>query len=224
MEVKAAATDSVTFVPDSSSVPYQLRTPGEDFLQQFRQEAAFNYQEEVITQPEWLERLLKWINEHMFRINYSGKGEGLNIALKISAILLAIFLIYKLIHSWSFFLPARKSKPLEGVEELVGESLTPVSYTQLVTEAEQKGDFALAIRIHYWYILYLLDQQSRIHWEKNKTNQLYCYELKDELLKKDFRHLTWIFDCVCYGEFEVDARLYQESAKVFHHFRQRIGE
>lgn len=203
---------------------YQLRIPEEDFFEKFRRDEAFNYHQEVAKWPGWMEDILEWLDKHVFRIHYNGKWDSLDLILKISAVLLVIFLIYRLIRSKIFFVHVRKDKPLEGVEVLVGESLSRDSYAQLVRDAEKKGDFVLAIRIHYWYILYLMDCQALIHWELHKTNRSYCYELKDEWLKKDFERLTWIFDCVCYGEFEVRPDLYAELSGEFDRFREKWGK
>lgn len=193
---------------------YQLRTPGEEFLQQFREDPSFNYTT-VQLELDWWKRLKWWILKHIFRKHEAVDAPWLDWVLRIAAGLLIAFVIYKIVRSKYLFAPSGKTKSLQGIDTLVGEQLNPVSYLQLVDDAVAKGDFAMAIRIHYWYILYLMDEKGVIRWDVHKTNLSYWYEIKDEQLRQKFGRLTHIFDCVCYGEFYVDADLYKELSAEF---------
>lgn len=209
--IVAAMPEAVTV----DSLPeYQLRTPGEEFLQQFREDPSFNYTT-VQLELDWWKRLKWWILKHIFRKHEVVEAPWLDWVLKIIPGLLIAFILFKIVRSKYLFAPSGKTKSLEGIDTLVGEQLNPVSYLQLVDDAVAKGDFAMAIRIHYWYILYLMDEKGVIRWDVHKTNLSYWYEIKDEQLRQKFGRLTHIFDCVCYGEFHVDADLYRELSAEF---------
>lgn len=209
--IVAALPETVTV----DSLPeYQLRAPGEEFLQQFREDPSFNYTT-VQLELDWWKRLKWWILKHIFRKHEVVDAPWLDWVLRIAAGLLIAFVIYKIVRSKYLFAPSGKTKSLQGIDTLIGEQLNPVSYLQLVDDAVAKGDFAMAIRIHYWYVLYLMDEKGVIRWDVHKTNLSYWYEIKDEQLRQKFGRLTHIFDCVCYGEFHVDADLYKELSAEF---------
>ena len=67
-----------------------------------------------------------------------------------------------------------------------------------------------------------MDEKGMIRWDAHKTNRSYYYELKDKALRDDFEKLAYIFDCVCYGDFEVSASLYGQLEPVFDEFRDKL--
>ena len=71
-------------------------------------------------------------------------------------------------------------------------------------------------------LLHLMDEKGMIRWDAHKTNRSYYYELKDKALRDDFEKLAYIFDCVCYGDFEVSASLYGQLEPVFDEFRDKL--
>ena len=87
-----------------------------------------------------------------------------------------------------------------------------------------RRDYVLALRIHYWYVLQLLDADGRIHWDACRTNWAYCHELKEEELKAPFLRLTRIFEYVCYGEFQIDNLEYEQLSREFEDFRDLLEQ
>ena len=74
----------------------------------------------------------------------------------------------------------------------------------------------------YYAILIIRTCKLMIRWDAHKTNRSYYYELKDKALRDDFEKLAYIFDCVCYGDFEVSASLYGQLEPVFDEFRDKL--
>ena len=136
--------------------------------------------------------------------------------------LIVVFGIYKLVRS-KFWLTA-KSEPdfQKTMAPWIGEAWNELSYRQMLEQAVAENDFKLAIRIRYGGLLHLMDEKGMIRWDAHKTNRSYYYELKDKALRDDFEKLAYIFDCVCYGDFEVSASLYGQLEPVFDEFRDKL--
>lgn len=146
----------------------------------------------------------------------------LDLLLKVLAGLIVVFGIYKLVRS-KFWLTA-KSEPdfQKTMAPWIGEAWNELSYRQMLEQAVAENDFKLAIRIRYGGLLHLMDEKGMIRWDAHKTNRSYYYELKDKALRDDFEKLAYIFDCVCYGDFEVSASLYGQLEPVFDEFRDKL--
>lgn len=206
-------------VQDSVSVGIRVRQPEEQFLQQFREDPAFNYFT-VQSGPSLWDRLKWWIWRHLnLNISSSGDNFWLQLILEGMALALVILLIY-----WLVKRKYLKRKSRNAVAEVVDlkEQLDDISYPGLVEQAVVAGNYSLAVRIHYLYILRLLDEKEIIHWDVHRTNLSYYYEIKGEKLREHFRKLIRIFDCVCYGEFQVDKDLYCSLEQEFNAFRKEI--
>ena len=171
---------------------------------------------------DWWQRLRWWLMQHIFG-SYTHKDiVWLDLLLKVLAGLIVVFGIYKLVRS-KFWLTA-KSKPdfQKTMDPWIGEAWNELSYRQMLEQAVAENDFKLAIRIRYGGLLHLMDEKGMIRWDAHKTNRSYYYELKDKALRDDFEKLAYIFDCVCYGDFEVSASLYGQLEPVFDEFRDKL--
>lgn len=207
---------------------YQLRIPDEKLMRSYREDAAFNYTRQKTEVPEWLQRCMDWIKKHLFGIKYSshvtGTSEWWDVLLRIGAIAVLVFIIYKVVRS-KYGLPfGRKEKqfPVELIQE-GPENVDENSYVAWLERAKNSKNFSLAVRIHYLYILFLLDRNGVISWDKRKTNIAYLYEIKDVQMKTVFKELSWIFDCVCYGEFIIGEQAFQQIENKFKAFQKEIG-
>lgn len=202
---------------------YRLRVPGDDFLQKFRNDRAFDYRERLQA-VGWWQKFKFWLGRHFLKDYAVGWGRVIYWLSIVIACGMIVFLLYRLLLSQGRYVPVRDKEVLTGIDALAGTVLNAESYTALIGQAEAKKDFALAVRIHYRYILWLLDREKLISWNVHKTNLSYCCELKEEKLRTAFRGLTSAFDCVCYGEFAVDEALYRELCEDFQLFQQQIGQ
>lgn len=207
---------------------YRMRTPDEKLMKSYREDAAFNYTRPKSEMPEWAQRFLDWIKRHLFGIKFSSGGPVLpawwDILLRIGAIAIVVFIIYKIVRSKYGFPVGRKEKyfPAELVRD-VPEKVDENSYTTWLERAIDGKNYSLAVRIHYLYILFLLDRSGIITWDKRKTNVAYLYEIKDDRTKTVFKELSWIFDCVCYGDFPIGESAFEPIEKKFKAFQKEIG-
>ena len=216
LALSGAATEPATFKE------YGLRKPEEHFMDAFLQDPDFKYFMKARETPGWWQQLEAWIMRHLFRRHSLEAPEGLGFVLNILALLLLAFLIYKFIQGkyWKKF-SFRRSERAEDTN-LVAQQVNTVSYPALIRQALLSRDYILALRIQYWYILYLMDERGIIRNEVYKTNLSYYYEIREDRLKQGFIRVSRVFDCICYGEFKVDEALYQELHEEFNKFQEEV--
>lgn len=226
-----ALTSGVVRAEESSSLPvntimtdtltdYRQRMPAPEFLQEFREDPEFQYVRDDVA-SHWGLELERWLQKLLFREPSSLQLGILNIIFVLVVIAFLVFLIYKLVRGHYFRGPA----PLRaGGEMMSGERVDEVAYPQLLRQALDKEDFALAVRVNYWYVLHLMDGKGIICWEPYKTNRAYAQEVKDQRYGECFKKLSRIFDCVCYGDFEIDTILYHELEQEFLTFQRILDE
>lgn len=201
---------------------YQLRTPDIEFIQSFRDDPVFDYRERVQQSTFW-EQVKNWMMKHLL-ISSSRKIGYVTIwTLKILAVVAVLFLLYMLIRN-GVNSPFRKKVKTFAPDELTIEVCkNEMTYRERLEHAVSAADYVLAVRLHYLYLLHLLDERNIVRWDIHKTNLSYYYEIRNENIRKQFGELSRVFDCVCYGEFPIDRELYQIVEKQFMDFRGGVA-
>lgn len=218
MKAEKSIPESVTV--DSLPV-YQLRQPDEQFMRQFRDDPAFNYKFQQPGPGIWY-YIRDWIWRHLPGFGLSAGISWLGIVLKITFALLLLFLIYRCIRVYYRRKTTYENPGFQTEDILLNGRLDEVSYPGLVQQAVDEENYVLAVRIHYLYILRLLDAKGFIHWDTNRTNWSYYYEIREERLQRPFGVLVRIFEYVCYGEFQVDKDLYKRLSQEFNDYQKEI--
>ena len=54
-----------------------------------------------------------------------------------------------------------------------------------------------------------------IEWDIEKTNTDYLYEIKNPIHKEEFTYLSYLYNYIWYGEFEIDERMFQKAENRF---------
>lgn len=208
----------------SSDSLYVLRSPDAHFLEKYREDAAFDYgvtSHESLGLWDWIKQ---WILEHLFRMKIS-KGtmamlDFLLYAVVILSVAGGLFYFWK--KKGRFHIGGKKEKFFpEEVVEYNGEQ-DGNTFSRLLEKAEQEANYELAVRIAYSGLLQLLDEKQIIQWKSSKTNRSYVYEIKNGDWSHTFEDLSRIFDCVCYGEFSVNAEVYLTIKQYFAEFRKEV--
>jgi len=209
--VSWSQTDTLSVQYDKGTV-YKRSFNIQD-LDAFKQQDAFNY--EVVIEkhdPTMLERLLAWLKR--IALNFLEWIFGVERATGIFAIIfrvlpylvagLVLFLLLK------FFLkvnsnalvnlaPNRSIVDFVDAEDLINKP----NIQALIDSAIAENNFRLAIRYHYILMLQHLNASKSIVWEQQKTNVDYIKEIKNTDIKSDFKYLTWVYDMIWYGNFEI---------------------
>lgn len=91
-----------------------------------------------------------------------------------------------------------------------------------IRQAEEQGNFALAVRLHYLAVLKELSGRKLIRWKKDKTNQAYRQEMNAHALAAEFDRLTREFERVWYGSDPLSKSQYDLIEPHFTEFMQKI--
>lgn len=221
-EVSPVIAKTGQIPPGDGRENVQIRKPDEQFLEKYRNDPDFDYFSEVPKGISWWERFVWWLSKHLGGPVNVGPAAWMEVVLKVIAMGVVLFLIYKLVRS-RYRSPFVRRLSGKSVEEMLeGGEMDEKAWLWQLEKAVAEKNYVLAIRIHYCYILRLLDAKEIIRWSTYRSNLSYYYEIKEEGLRKKFGELIRIFNCVCYGEFRVDAVLYGQLAREFEDFQEEV--
>lgn len=217
----SAQNDSVSVKYDDTRL--QRVSIDEDDLSTYRSDKKFDYTLEK-TENTWLSAIKNWFYNLLRRffewIFGVEKATGyLSLFLRILPYILLGLLIYLIVR---FFVKSQVGPFLESKKNpntvILSEEeriIKSDNIQDLIKEAIANGNYRLAIRYYYLYILKLLSNKELIDWQLQKTNDDYLHELSNGKLKSAFAKATFLYDYVWYGEFQLDETKYQRAERTF---------
>lgn len=107
-----------------------------------------------------------------------------------------------------------ETKEIEGFS-YVEENIEQIDFDKLIKKALKDNNYRLATRFLYLKSLKSLANKKIIEWHYDKTNSDYLNEIKDGKLKDLFRHVSYIYDYVWYGEFPIDETSFNKNKDDF---------
>lgn len=224
-------------VNDSVSVKTEVALSAEDTIDYTQREFEPGFKEryktdefvyEIKPKPKtaW-DRFLEWLRDLLDSIFGPSDNEvvieqgGINwveIVTRVVAIIIILFVVYIIASSIAgkevFWIFKRSGKKI-SVNEIMSENLTQVNFKDLIKETKEKGDYRLATRYYYLWLLKLLTYREIIKWHPDKTNSDYLYEINNPDLRKDFEYLSYVYEYIWYGEFAIDEEAFTKAEKAF---------
>lgn len=133
------------------------------------------------------------------------------------AIGLIAFILYQLLSGDSLFGPKNRkfSKSLQIDLENIEEHLPEADIPDFIRDALRKGDFKLAVRLHYLGLIQALARRQWIEWKRDKTNGDYLQEVQSQPVFDGFREVTLIFEKIWYGNRNLAEDGYRQIAGRF---------
>jgi len=209
-----------TVPADTSAV--KAITLDHDFSEKYKNDSEFNYNQEA-GGKSFFTRLFEKIGlllQRLFGAAPLNKYNNLTaLAFKILCGLVVLVVLYFGIRIlmnkkgiW-FFRKKNESIPIEldNTEQLIQSA----DFEQLISEIEKLGDTRQSIRLYYLWLLKDLKDHELIVWLPEKTNSDYLYELKEDTLRKMFSYLSYLYNCIWYGEFSIGDEEYTLAKKAF---------
>jgi hypothetical protein len=188
---------------------YEFKTPEKNAWDRFK---------------EWLAGILK----NLF--SFSSNEASLNfvgILLKIIAVLIVVFVIYLIVKAlmnkegqWIF---GRNSDKKGMNYNEIEKNLHLVDFEKLIKETLASGENRLCIRYYYLWLLKKMSEKHLIVWDVEKTNSDYLYELQNQSQKEDFAYLSYLYNYIWYGEFELDEATFEKAKNAFETTIKSIG-
>ena len=193
-------------------------------------DAAFIYEFKTPEKNAW-DRFKEWLANFFKNIfSFTDSKSALNfvdILLKIIAILIVIaviFMIAKAIMNkegqWIF--GRNSDRKIINYDE-IEKNLHLVDFEKLIQKSLESGENRLTIRYYYLWLLKKMSEKQIIEWDVEKTNSDYLYEIKNEAQKEDFAYLSYLYNNIWYGEFELDEETFAKARNAFEKSIQKIN-
>lgn len=185
-------------------------------------EPSFVYEFKTPEKNAW-DRFKEWLYD-LFKdfFNLADKSKSLNhidSVLKVLAVLLIIFVIYMIVKallnkegSWIF---GRNSQTKIIDYTDIEKNIHLVDFKKLVASAISKDDKRLATRYYYLWLLKKMSDAALIEWHPEKTNTEYSYEIKSQEMKENFNYLSYLYNYIWYGEFEITEVIFNKTKGAF---------
>ncbi len=210
------ATDTSTVL-----VERQVKDPTLAKLRSLEKYHFNNYQAEELSLWERIKFKAKvWLYEHFF--SYIGDSQK-GISYLIIAIVL-VFIVMQLSGIDVLSLFKKQNASIAIPYEQLSENIHELAFPSLIQQAVQEQNYRQATRLHYLQVLKTLSQRELIHWQKDKTNRSYVYELSSESLQKSFEQLTTEFEYIWYGNFGIDLETFSIVEQHFNHFNRSLTD
>ncbi|WP_303310586.1 DUF4129 domain-containing protein [Hymenobacter sp. BT730] len=185
-----------------------LRKPRAARLREFRRQRAFQYIQIKSEQNAWdrfWQRLANWLQE-LLRTPVGRITWKYGVyAFMVAALVFAVLKLLQVDVTKAF---GRAPKRAALAYDTTTENIHALDFTALLTEAEAKGNYRLAVRLGYLFVLKQLTDRSLIQWQPDKTNHDYLTELTTTQLRAGFQELTRQFEYAWYGEQPLTAEQY----------------
>lgn len=220
-------TDTITAVSKFSekdiaidSTKIKSRSFGK--LKEKYDDSSFEYETKNPEKNAW-DRFKEWLSYWLGKIFSLGSEEAsmsfAEIVLKTLAVIVILFVIYLIVKAimndegrWIF--GKSSDKKVIHYDE-IEKNLHLVDFEKLIKEAEKSGENRLVIRYYYLWLLKKLAEKEIIEWDVEKTNSDYLYEIRNEKLKNDFSYLSYLYNYIWYGEFELEEGTLSKAVKSF---------
>ena len=212
--------DNTAVLVDTSSVVEQIHFT-ENFKESYK-DKPFIYEEQSAGASLW-DRFTEWFTQWLKRtFDVQDSQKAMTIldytinTIAVILILVVILLIVKAIlnkeGTWIF--GSKSDTSLIRYDE-IEKNLHLVDFEKLIKDSIHSGENRLSIRYYYLYLLKKMSEKQLIEWDVEKTNSDYIYEIKSPQLKANFEYLSYLYNYIWYGEFELSLSEFEKAKKAF---------
>jgi Domain of unknown function (DUF4129) len=195
-----------------------------DSLRKFRNEKDFAYINVPLDSllKKRQERQPKQVPQTARRDSSISFGDIIRFLIWLAVIGGVLFLIYRLFLSEKGLFAAPQQRKKLTTEE--DEPQDDDSFAKRIADAEKKGAYRIAVRYQYLQVLHSLAAKGWLQLSPDKTNYQYLRELSGKPIRQNFARITLHYDYAWYGNFEVDASVYQTIKNEFSQFQTTMKQ
>lgn len=178
------------------------RSLNEAGWKQLTADDAFNYEEPEPAKPPrhrsgWWARFLTDI------VSFFSGGFG-NMLIILLVALIVVAIVVRIIQLRGNIFFSRKDKKLETEQpDETSDEYVPESWDKAIQDAAAAGNYRLAVRHCYRFLLQTLQEKELIQFQPARTNYQYAYDLSETRLYQPFLHLTRHYEYAWYGGFPI---------------------
>lgn len=198
-----------------------LRKFDSDFKSKYKDE-SFIYEFKTPEKNAW-DRFKEWLYDifkDIFNLADKSKAiDNIDVVIRILAALLIIFVIYLIVKailnkegSWIF---GRNSQSTIIDYTEIEKNIHLIDFKKLITKAVENGEKRIATRYYYLWLLKKMSDSSIIEWHPEKTSTEYSYEIKNPEMKENFNYLSYLYNYIWYGEFEISDDVFNQTKNAF---------
>ena len=216
LSAKPVAQDSLVVAIDDSR--FVERSFSEDLSQKY-DGSDFDYNQAEGQAQNFIARAIAWFFQQLdklFGVNLS--PEVRDVVELLVYLLLTLFIGYFIIKlllgtSASTFFTRKTARvnPLTIHEEHIEK----IDLDAFISDALAQNNYRLAIRYMYLKSLKELSFHNLISWHFDKTNSDYHNEIENPSIKSNFKKVSYLYDYVWYGEFDIDKSGFANAQKDF---------
>lgn len=183
----------------------------------------FKYFEDPEYSKTLWERLMDWLDRQFAKLTeYDSYYTAWDIIMYILIALAVAAIIFGFYRSEfkGLLISSKKNDQLNISESL--EDIHSLDYEIMIEDAISNKKFRYAIRLNYLRSLKILSDKNLIHWKTDKTNNEFINEIKQISLKEKFKNITYDFEYIWYGEFEIDQTSYNQLQNQYSDFNSSL--
>lgn len=225
---------SILFIPGASysyaqdvktqqkSSASEVRIPTDERLTEISENPDYFY-DEVVQEPTLWNRFIMWLNQLLNDwVSTDFMSTLIKVVSAIAFVLVLLLLINQITQGeLKNALLRRKNRTILDLRK-EGKIVADHQLDKHIQDAINQKKYGVAVRYLYQKSLYMLREGELINWKADKTNHEYLYELGDHPASIPFDRLTYFYEYVDYGDFEVDEPRFRIIEKVFDEFKQKV--
>jgi hypothetical protein len=208
----------------SSAETIQLRTFSAEKLQQYLNDEDYRYDRDFKPEaPNLWQRFKIWL---LMKILHALSDEQTYTFWKwVIYIFCGVVILYVILKLTKtnvrglFFGQAQSGKIAFSESQ---ENIHELNFEKLIAEAIAAQQYGKAIRLFYLKTLKQLTDRKLIDWRINKTNYDYVRELSSKDLAPSFRNLTFLFEYIYYGDFQITQTDFEQAQLAFKNFEEQL--
>lgn len=182
---------------------------------------AFQYQEPGRQAPAASANAWRHFWEKVFSFITSSGGKFLIwIGIALLVVLLVVYILKQ--NGQLFFSKKDKKTGYNGHPE--DEETIPEDWNSYIQEMARSGQYRMALRYGYRYLLELFGARGLLQLQPAKTNYQYMYELSATEWYDPFRQLTQQYEYAWYGGFEVNDQQFYTFYDHLMALQQKLGQ
>lgn len=201
-----------------------------NYIEELKNQEAFDYihfvpQESWWTQfKKWLGNLWNSILDYLFGDIEAGSFLAFLVDLLPYLVVVAILAFAV----WLFFKYDIGSAILKEQDEPAvflsedEEIIRSENIQELILAAKREGKYRLAVRYYFLYMLKKLSDEEIVTFENDKTNEDYQHEIKDAEQQKLFKSLSYLYDFIWYGDFQISESDFLKAEKQFLYMNSKL--
>ena len=204
---------------DSSTV--EAKTFEKNFKKKYT-DSDFVYEYKTPEKNMW-DRFKEWLAS-IFRELFSFENtensiKFVAILLRIIAVIVIIIVIYiiakTLINKEGQWIFGKNSQKKTIYYTDIEKNIHLLDFEKLIKESINSGEKRIAIRYYYLWLLKVMAQNHYIEWDIEKTNSDYLYELQKPAHREEFTYLSYLYNYIWYGEFEINETSFSKAENRF---------